>query len=203
MRDYFAHRYSPANIVLAFAGKTDWDQVVALAKRTAATGQAGEADAPGRRRRRGPGAFQAILRADDQQQTVVGVADAPPLESDDRYAAQLLATDPRRPHRLAALLGADRPRLRRRRRALVPGLQPGRRLLHLPELRARRDPGQPRPDRRGLPRSAWPRASTDDELTQAKNKVLARSVLRSERPMGRSGSCRDDLPLSPCRATGR
>ena len=58
---------------------------------------------------------------------------------------------PRRPHRLAALLGPDRPRPRRRRRALVPGLQPGRGLLHLPELRARRDPGQPRPDRRGLP----------------------------------------------------
>ena len=29
---------------------------------------------------------------------------------------------------------------------------------------------------------------TDDELTQAKNKVLARSVLRSERPMGRLAS---------------
>src|SRR6185437_6254909 len=25
MRDYFAKRYSPANIVLAFAGKSDWD----------------------------------------------------------------------------------------------------------------------------------------------------------------------------------
>ena len=30
--------------------------------------------------------------------------------------------------------------------------------------------------------------STEDELTQAKNKVLARSVLRSERPMGRLAS---------------
>ena len=29
---------------------------------------------------------------------------------------------------------------------------------------------------------------SDDELTQAKNKVLSRSVLRSERPMGRLGS---------------
>ncbi len=29
---------------------------------------------------------------------------------------------------------------------------------------------------------------TDEELTQAKNKVLARSVLRSERPMGRLAS---------------
>ena len=41
---------------------------------------------------RGTGAFQAILREEDQQQTVVGVCDAPPLETDDRYAAHLLAT---------------------------------------------------------------------------------------------------------------
>ncbi len=41
---------------------------------------------------RGTGAFQTILRADDQQQTVVGVGDGPPLESPDRYAAHLLAT---------------------------------------------------------------------------------------------------------------
>src|SRR3954463_10389095 len=32
MRDYFARRYGAGNIVLAFAGKTDWDQVVALAR---------------------------------------------------------------------------------------------------------------------------------------------------------------------------
>src|SRR5207342_3671642 len=40
----------------------------------------------------GSGAFRTILRADDQQQTVVGVGDGPPLESPDRYAAHLLAT---------------------------------------------------------------------------------------------------------------
>ena len=32
------------------------------------------------------------------------------------------------------------------------------------------------------------RGVTEDELNQAKNKVLARSVLRSERPMGRLAS---------------
>ena len=41
---------------------------------------------------RGTGAFQTILRPDDQQQTVVGVCSAPPLETEDRYAAHLLAT---------------------------------------------------------------------------------------------------------------
>ena len=31
MRAYFASRYSPANIVLAFAGKSDWVPLVELA----------------------------------------------------------------------------------------------------------------------------------------------------------------------------
>ena len=153
MRDYFARRYSPANIVLAFAGKTDWDQVVALARSHCGHWTGGEATrqavAP-----RGTGAFQAILRADDQQQTVIGVADAPPLESDDRYAAHLLAT----------ILG-DHTGSRLYWALIDPGYADGAELsyqdynqagalLHLPELRARRDPGQPRPDRRGLPRRA-------------------------------------------------
>src|SRR6516162_2930876 len=33
MRDYFAKKYSPANIVLAFAGKTDWHEIVELTER--------------------------------------------------------------------------------------------------------------------------------------------------------------------------
>src|SRR6185437_5099871 len=36
-----------------------------------------------------------------------------------------------------------------------------------------------------LDRQAMSEGLTEDELTRAKNKVLARSVLRSERPMGR------------------
>ena len=91
MRDYFAHRYSPANIVLAVAGKTDWDQVVGLTQQHCGHWQGGKATRQAVPPR-GSGAFQALLRAEDQQQTVIGVADAPPLESADRYAAQLLAT---------------------------------------------------------------------------------------------------------------
>src|SRR4051794_34465455 len=91
MRDYFARRYSPANIVLAFAGRTDWDEVVGLAREHCSGWAGGEAPRQAVPPK-GTGSFQAILRPDDQQQTVIGVADAPPLESDDRYAVQLLAT---------------------------------------------------------------------------------------------------------------
>src|SRR5262245_31969592 len=91
MRDYFARRYSPANIVVAFAGKGQWEPLVELARAHCASwegGPAGRQAAPAH----GARAFRAILRAEDQQQTIVGVSDGPPLESPDRYAAHLLAT---------------------------------------------------------------------------------------------------------------
>src|SRR5439155_11422765 len=37
MRDYFAGKYSPANIVLAFAGKADWDDILKLARERCAS----------------------------------------------------------------------------------------------------------------------------------------------------------------------
>ena len=186
MRDYFAQRYSPANIVLAFAGKTDWDQVVELAKTHCGPWQGGRASrqavAP-----RGTGAFQALLRADDQQQTVIGVSDAPPLESDDRYAAQLLTT----------VLG-DHTGSRLYWALIDPGHADGVEVSY-------QDYNQAgalytflscEPDETGenlkrisaVYRQALAEGVAEDELTQAKNKVLARSVLRSERPMGRLGS---------------
>ena len=153
MRDYFARRYSPANIVLAFAGKADWDQLVELAEAHCGDWQGGPGGPAGRRRRAGPGAFQAILRAEDQQQTVIGVADGPPLESDDRYAAQLLAT----------ILG-DHTGSRLYWALIDPGHADGAELSYQDYNQAGafftflscepgRDPGQPRPDRRGLPRA--------------------------------------------------
>src|SRR3954451_22733773 len=59
MRDYFAHHYGADNIVLAFAGKTDWDQVVALAESRCGHWTAG-ASARQAVPPRGTGAFQAI-----------------------------------------------------------------------------------------------------------------------------------------------
>ena len=187
MRDYFAGKYSPANIVLAFAGKADWDDLVGLARDHCA-GWEGPPAVARPSRPGGPGAFEAILRAEDNQQTVIGVADAPPLEDDDRYAAQLLAT----------VLG-DHTGSRLYWDLVDPGHADGAelsyqdynqagRLLHLPELRAR---ARPRPTSAGSSTSTarmMAEGLTDEELTQAKNKVLARSVLRSERPMGRLAS---------------
>lgn len=186
MRDYFAQRYSPANIVLAFAGKTDWDKVVDLAKQHCGSWQGGEA-ARQTLRPRGMNAFEAILRAEDQQQTVIGVTDAPPLESADRYAAQLLTT----------VLG-DHTGSRLYWELVDPGHADGAEVSYQDYNQAGTfytflscEPGETQTN---LARIADLYARTmadgvtEEELTQAKNKVLARSVLRSERPMGRLAS---------------
>jgi predicted Zn-dependent peptidase len=186
MREYFARRYSPANIVLGFAGKADWSQLVGLAEAHCTSWQGG----PAHRQANpvhGTGAFQTILREDDQQQTVVGVCDAPPLETEDRYAAHLLAT----------ILG-DHTGSRLYWALVDPGLADGAELSYQDYNQA----GtfftflscEPEETQANLGRIAQAYRTvmsggvTEDELTQAKNKVLARCVLRSERPMGRLSS---------------
>jgi predicted Zn-dependent peptidase len=186
MRDYFARRYSPANIVLAFAGKADWNSLVGLARADCDAWKGGPASrlaGPVR----GSGAFRTILRADDQQQTVVGVGDGPPLESPDRYAAHLLAT----------ILG-DHTGSRLYWTLIDPGHADGAELSYQDFNQA----GtfftflscEPESTQVNLGRIAevyqtlMSQGPTAAELVQAQNKVLARTVLRSERPMGRLAS---------------
>jgi predicted Zn-dependent peptidase len=186
MRGYFSRRYSPANIVLGFAGKAEWKQLVDLA----AEHCAGWAGGPADRKTlpvRGTGEFQTIRREEDLQQTVVGVCDAPPLEAADRYAAHLLAT----------ILG-DHTGSRLYWTLIDPGLADGAELSYQDYnqagafytfLSCEPDETQENLGRiSDLYRGVMAGGVTEDELTQAKNKVLARSVLRSERPMGRLAS---------------
>jgi predicted Zn-dependent peptidase len=186
MRDYFAQRYSPANIVLAFAGKGRWESLVDLARAHCASWHGGPASrqaAPVR----GSLAFRAILRPEDQQQTVVGVSDGPPLESPDRYAAHLLAT----------ILG-DHTGSRLYWTLIDPGHADGAELSYQDYNQAGAfstflscEPGATRENLACIAevyQTIMREGPAEEELVQAKNKVLARSVLRSERPMGRLAS---------------
>ncbi len=186
MRAYFAEKYSPSNIVLAFAGKSDWDQIVRLAE-AHCSGWQGVSTRRTTSAPKGTGSFEALLRAEDLQQTVIGVADAPSLEDDDRYAAQLLTT----------VLG-DHTGSRLYWELVDPGHAEGAELSYQDYNQA----GayftflscEPEETQANLARihevfaEVDARGITEDELNQAKNKVLARSVLRSERPMGRLSS---------------
>jgi predicted Zn-dependent peptidase len=186
MRAYFERRYSPANIILAFAGNAEWGPLLDLAhthcgawRGGAATRQAVPV--------RGSGAFRSIEREDDQQETIVGVCDGPPVESEDRYAAHMLAT----------ILG-DHTGSRLYWKLIDPGLADGAELSYqdydhagafFTFLSCEPDEAQANLARVvEVFEAALSEPPSEEELTQAKNKVLARSVIRSERPMGRLAS---------------
>jgi predicted Zn-dependent peptidase len=186
MREYFAEKYSPANIVLAFAGKAEWDDILALARKHCA-GWEGKPTGRQAVPPRGTGAFEALLRAEDNQQTVLGVADAPALEDDDRFAAQLLA----------AVLG-DQTGSRLYWDLVDPGHADGAVVEYQDYNRAGAfytflscEPGETQANL-GRIVDAYGRMMAEgptlEELSQAQNKVMARTVLRSERPMGRLAS---------------
>ena len=183
MKAYFAAKYSPANIVLAFSGKGEWDDLVALASSKCAAWEGGSTSrtvvaSVGQK------AFQTLLRAEDNQQTILTVSDAPPLESDDRFAAALLTT----------ILG-DHTGSRLYWNLIDPGYADGVEFSYqdyngagafFTFLSCEPDEAQANLERiYATYREAMGQGVTAEELEQAQNKVLARTVLRSERPMGR------------------
>jgi predicted Zn-dependent peptidase len=91
MREYFQQRYAPSNIVLAAAGRVDFDQLVASADRYCGPWQPLEA-----RRAATPAephtAFQVIPKQSAMQQYVVQIASGPAANDEDRYANRVLAT---------------------------------------------------------------------------------------------------------------
>jgi predicted Zn-dependent peptidase len=186
MRDYFARKYSPSNIVLAFAGKADWPALLELAGTHCGAWSGGET---GRQAvvPRGTHAFRALLREDDLQQTLIGVTDGPALESPDRYAAQLLATvlgDHTGSHLYWALV--DPGHAEAAELSYQDYNQAGAFFTFLSCEPTEAEANLARVAR--VYRDVMTAGISEAELSQAKNKVLSRSVLRSERPMGRLAS---------------
>ncbi len=183
MKAYFEAKYSPANIVLAFAGRGDWARLLDVAASRCGSWMGPMTDRQVVRPK-GQSEFQALLRAEDNQQTVLGVADGPSLESPDRFAAQILA----------AILG-DHTGSRLYWALIDPGLADGVEVSYQDYNGGGAfytflscDPDEAQANLRritDLYRSVMAEGLTDEELTQARNKVMARTVLRSERPMGR------------------
>ena len=125
-----------------------------------------------------------MLREEDNQQTVIAVSDGPPLESDDRYAAHLLAT----------ILG-DHTGSRLYWELIDPGLADGAEVSYqdytgagvfFTFLSCEPDAAQENLGRiADVYQRVLAEGITAEELTQAQNKVHRAVVLRSERPMGR------------------
>ena len=183
MREYHRRRYSPGNIVLAGAGRVDFDGLVAQAERCCAEWPA---EANGRKTASAVAntAFRALHKEIAAQQYFLRLSAAPAAEDDDRYAAKLLAT----------VLGDDSGS-RLYWELVDPGLAEHASLGHSEH----KDAGVMmtymvcNPDRAvenirrviDLFRRAEAEGISGDELEQAKNKVRSRIVLGAERPRGR------------------
>ncbi len=90
MRNYFDRRYSPENVLLAAAGRIDFEQLVAAAERAC-----GGWPRVSVSRRVGPAephsGFLAVAKPTASQQYVLQLAQGPAAADADRYAAKLLA----------------------------------------------------------------------------------------------------------------
>ena len=183
MRDYFQRRYSPGNIVLAGAGRIDFDQFVAAARLSCggwqpiAAGRLRPTPEPHE-------AFQVIRKESATQQYAVQLTGGPNAEDTDRYPAKLLAT----------VLGDDTGS-RLYWELIDSGLAEQVSLYHheyegaglfLTYMSC--DPDEAAENLQRIAdvyRQAQECGITSDELAQAKSKVASRVVLSGERPRGR------------------
>jgi predicted Zn-dependent peptidase len=183
MRDYVRRRYGPENIVLAAAGRVDFDALVADARAACGAWDRSEGGRIAQPARPRPG-FHGLRRPAATQQYTLQLAAAPAAGDADRYAAKLLAM----------VLGDDSGS-RLYWELIDSGLAEQAEISHCeyegagvfftfmscaPEqtaenLRRIRD----------LYRAAHADSVTAAEIRQAKSKVRSRLVLTSERPRDR------------------
>jgi len=183
MRDYFARRYSPGNIVLAAAGRIDFDALVRTAREVC-----GSWKPVAETRKIEPAqpraGFKVLTKASAAQEYVLQMSSAPAAADDDRYAAKLLTT----------MLGDDSGS-RLYWELIDPGLAEHASLHHYEYLGAGAfltyiscEPAVTAENMRrvlAVYRQAEADGFTPAELSQAKSKICSRVVLGSERPRGR------------------
>lgn len=183
MCEYFRRRYSPSNIVLAAAGRIDFDALVATAERCC-----GGWECKSSRREVEPATgcdgFHVICKESATQQYTLQLSSGPSAEDDDRYAAKLLAT----------VLGDDSGS-RLYWDLVDPGLAEHVSLSHGEHQAAGMmmtylccDPEQTADNLHRISqiyREVETNGVTAAELEQAKSKIRSRIVLSSERPRGR------------------
>ena len=183
MRTYFARRYSPANIVLAAAGRIDFDDLVGTAEKVC-----GGWDRIAAERDISPvttkPSFEVIAKPSATQEYLLEMSNAPSATDDERYAAKLLTT----------ILGDDSGS-RLYWELVDPGLAEHASLHHYEYMGAGAfltylscDPEYAADNLQRvlkIYRQAETKDFTAAELAQAKSKISSRVVLGSERPRGR------------------
>lgn len=183
MRGYFQQRYNPGNLFVAAAGNVDFEALVEQVNQRCgdwpAESTAREVPPPASK-----SSFHCIPREASTQQYVLQLLDAPSSESEDRYAAKLLAT-----------MFGDDSGSRMYWDLIDPGLAESASLGHYEYLGVGMyflwmscEPSDAQRNYQrilALQDQAQSQGFTQEELNQAKSKVKARVVLGSERPRNR------------------
>jgi len=183
MRDYFRRRYAPGNIVLAAAGRVDFDRLVADCQRACGAWETVDCRRvvePPRPR----SGFQRLTRESAVQQYILQMSPGPTSDDEDRYAAKVLAV----------ILGDDSGS-RLYWDLVDPGIAEVADLGHIEYLGAGafitqiacapEDAEEVYQRAMQVYRTAHDEGITPAELQQAKNKVRSQLVLSSERPARR------------------
>jgi predicted Zn-dependent peptidase len=91
MHGYFARRYVAPNILAVAAGNFDWPQFVALVEKHCGGWQAGPIGRDCLREAAGSGRFEVMNKPKVMQEHVILISPGPAADSPSRYAAELLA----------------------------------------------------------------------------------------------------------------
>lgn len=184
MHAYFERRYVAPNITVAAAGNFDWPKLVELVKERCGAWGRGPVGRKGVRPARGTGKFENLTRAKVTQEHVIMIAPGPAADSPLRHAADTLA-----------LAVGDDSGSRLYWALVDPGLADSADMgFHEYEgtgsfyISFSSDPGKVQRNLaliHGVLGAVQADGITEEELQQAKSKILSRVVRGSERPMGR------------------
>jgi predicted Zn-dependent peptidase len=184
MHAYFERRYVAPNITVVVAGRFDWPELVALVDRSSGGWEKGPVGRKHVKPAPGSGAFTVMAREKVAQEHVVLISPGPPADSPLRYTADTLAM----------IIGDDSGS-----RLYWSLVDPG--LADSADMSFHEYQGtgsfytsfscEPENAQKNLQlvlkvlHDVQEQGVTDEELQQAKSKILSRVVRGSERPMGR------------------
>jgi predicted Zn-dependent peptidase len=187
MRAYFDRRYVASNILVAAAGKFDWDEFVKLVESATAKWPDADAKRTNLTEARGPGGVHPVVKEGTAQQHALLFSAGPSAEDPLRYAASVLAN----------AIGDDSGS-RLHWELVDPGLVESASCSLDPSqgngtivTSYSCDPEQAAANLAILNKvltEVQKDGITEEELTQSKNKIASRVVRASERPMGRMRS---------------
>src|SRR5436305_2062890 len=184
MHTYFERRYVAPNITVVAAGNFEWNRLVDLVNGSSANWNSGSIGRQAISETRGSGAFEVLTKEKVTQEHVFLISPGPPADSPLRYAADTLA-----------LAVGDDSGSRLYWALVDPGLADSADTgFHDYEgagsfcTSFSCDPGKVQKNLAIVHKvlhEVQKNSITEDELQQAKSKILSRVVRGSERPMGR------------------